>query len=593
MIGGPAPNPFQMFAPNSTSTTKVGGATGPGRPSSLALATNGSDLYVGYTKSQDVVRLAGVLGGGQPAATTIARTNDSKGTLSFAMLGNDLFMSEGSGLTKLVDPAGNTAGLPGGRVACPVPAPGVSASCKGASTGIESSPGGLAAIGPAAGPFGVSTPGLVFYGHAPVNRSAGFVSAWNPAAPTSASNPFLISSAINPVYNEIGGGALGNPAISHSTYVGPLAIGTNGVTGPGGAMIVGDDPYYGFTTVPIPTAQGHYWSIPAAQIPPTVASVVPNTTPVGTPLAGIVVTGTGFDPAGSLVTFSGVPAGGIPCTPTPVGSTTVCTLAAPSPAFVGGIVDVRVTAFSQTSPIAQPADVFTYTAAVGPVLTTTNNLTPLGVPIPGAATGVDTGGTLIGLTGLNFTAGGLLPTVTFGSAVGTVVACPAPTNCTVLTPPGVGGTTVPVQVTLGGAASSPTNTPGVDTFTYVTPTANLYAWGITAPKGGVVFLPQIPAGAPAPGTTNGNGSWWSPDHASGFCRQNGVPAAVVPPTPTSIGLPIADPGNSIFAIDYSNCDQGDVGSPGQPVWDGGPRRSSMQRALQRRTPWSSPQSAVS
>ena len=52
--------PLTMSVPNVTSTTKVGGAVTAGRPSSLALDAAGN-LYVGYTKSGDIIKVPGAL----------------------------------------------------------------------------------------------------------------------------------------------------------------------------------------------------------------------------------------------------------------------------------------------------------------------------------------------------------------------------------------------------------------------------------------------------------------------------------------------------------------------------------------------------
>lgn len=69
--------------------------------------------------------------------------------------------------------------------------------------------------------------------------------------------------------------------------------------------------------------------------------------------------------------------------------------------------------------------------------------------------------------------------------------------------------------------------------------ARLYAWGITAPKGGVALLPS----------TTGAGHLWVPDHAQGICRLDPVP------------------GTTIFATNPNFCDDGAIGSPGQIVLD--------------------------
>ena len=564
---GVAGNP--VIVPNTTSTNKVGGATTAGRPDAIALATNGTDLYVGFSKSPDIVRVVGAFAAPAlvPPATVpgtvttlIARSNDARGILSFAMLGNDLYMSEGSGLTRVLDPAGNTAGTPGGHVACPVPPPGVATTCKGAPTNIESSPGGLASDG-----------SFIYYGHAPVNRAAGTVSAWNPAALTVTNvNPFLLSTAV-PTYFETAAGG-GNPTLSHNTYVGPVGIGVSGA-GALATMMIGDDPYYGFVGATPPALQGHYWLLPPTPIPPTVTSLAPASGPSAGGTA-VVVTGTGFDvtPGGTFAVSFGATPAAVVVAPVCGGVPISCTATVTSPPALGGPVDVRVSSFGLTSPISPANDTFTYTAGVGPVVTAVNNVTNAGATIPGPATGVATGGTLIRISGANLVVGGALPTITIGGVISPTVACVGPASCTAVVPPSPvpvppgAGTTVEVQINVGGAVSALTGVtapPTGDNFTYVTPTGNLFAWGITAPKGGMIFLPQIPAGGlTPPGAFSNTGSWWSSDHGAGFCRLDPAPQAVTAATP------IAAPGNTINAIDFNNCDQDDVGSPGQAVFDG-------------------------
>jgi hypothetical protein len=77
-----------------------------------------------------------------------------------------------------------------------------------------------------------------------------------------------------------------------------------------------------------------------------------------------------------------------------------------------------------------------------------------------------------------------------------------------------------------------------DRFTYGNASATLYAWGITAPKGGMLFLP---------GSLGGH--FWTSDHVNGFCREDVVS------------------GTTLHAINYSVCDDGTIGSPGQAVYD--------------------------
>jgi hypothetical protein len=76
-------------------------------------------------------------------------------------------------------------------------------------------------------------------------------------------------------------------------------------------------------------------------------------------------------------------------------------------------------------------------------------------------------------------------------------------------------------------------------FSYMQPVAALQAHGITAPKGGVVFIP---------GALGGH--FWSSDHLQGFCRLDPVP------------------GSTLLANNPAACDPGfTVGSPGQATYD--------------------------
>jgi hypothetical protein len=96
-----------------------------------------------------------------------------------------------------------------------------------------------------------------------------------------------------------------------------------------------------------------------------------------------------------------------------------------------------------------------------------------------------------------------------------------------------------------------------DKFTYSTPTASLYAWGITAPKGGAVWLPSSTSTPTSPA-----GHWWSSDHAQGLCRQDAVPGS-----------------SALHAINFSVCGDDAVGSAGQAVYDPRPIPGSTNPSL--------------
>jgi len=186
-----------------------------------------------------------------------------------------------------------------------------------------------------------------------------------------------------------------------------------------------------------------------------------------------------------------------------------------------------VTAGGLTSPLV-PADQFAYLApppaGSGPSVT---SIAP--------ASGTPGGGTVVTITGFNLV-GTTATTVKFGLAPATGVSCNTTgTSCTAASPAGAVGATVDVLVTTDVGTSA--FVPG-DRFTYVAAVANLYAWGITAPKGGLLFVPGLLGG-----------HFWSSDHAQGFCRQDPVP------------------GTTLNAINFAVCDDGTIGSPGQAVYD--------------------------
>ena len=109
----------------------------------------------------------------------------------------------------------------------------------------------------------------------------------------------------------------------------------------------------------------------------------------------VTITGTGFT-AGSTVSFGTTPA-------TSVTVTNPTTLVATSPAGIAGAVDVTVTTAGGTT-ATSPADLFTYDTI--PAVTA---IAPSEVPLAG--------GTLVAITGTEFTAGS---TVNFGSTPATL-----------------------------------------------------------------------------------------------------------------------------------------------------------------------------
>lgn len=241
--------------------------------------------------------------------------------------------------------------------------------------------------------------------------------------------------------------------------------------------------------------------------------VVSSIDVVSGPSAGgtaVTVTGVGF--SGGAVTFGGVVAAGAPCGPA------TCSVTTPAGA---GTVDVAVTVGTQTGVL--PA-AFAYVAApVGPQIVSLD-----------ITSGSTAGGTVVTVSGTKLAApGGASPsTFTVGASAASFVACSSATTCTFDTPATATAGPVSVVATdVNGLVSNPAQ------FTYVAAQASLYAWGITAPKGGATWL-QGALG----------GHWWSSDHAQGFCRQDPV-------------------GGGRFALNYSVCGDDLVGSAGQGVYD--------------------------
>lgn len=264
------------------------------------------------------------------------------------------------------------------------------------------------------------------------------------------------------------------------------------------------------------TVAGNSTTAPNAftYVPVSIGSVAPANGDVagGTP---VTITGTGFSTTvPTTVTFAdGInPAATAPATCATITSCTVTT-----PAHVAGAVNVTVTVGTRPSPTLGGAFTYTTTVVLGPQITSV-------APTSGSTAG----GTVVTINGANL--GGVSITIG-GNAVLNLVCSPA--TCTFDTPPSGSGPQ-PIVVSDGlNPAVSPGN------FTYNQAVASLYAWGITAPKGGAVWLP---------GSLGGH--WWSSDHAQGFCRQDPLP-----------GIP------GRFAINYAVCGDDAVGSAGQGVYD--------------------------
>lgn len=590
----------------------AGGGSQGGRPVAVALAPNGTDMYVGYIKSGDIVKLKDpmlITSGAPPACasagsgqcyTIVGATSDGrKGVNSMAMFRNDLYLAETGGpfLTVIQDPSGVTR-------------PGCTSTSKCSAVIPPNLPQGVPAF-----PGGMASDGTYLYiGDAPLNGTPGIgIVRWN----VTSGQVSTVSQNIRPSYTGTVDGTVFN---SYSQYASPIGIGV----ALNGDLYVADDPSFTCAGPTCPAAgppvnQGHLWRVPFVPAPPTITGISPNT---GVPEGGTTVTiqGTGFSTTANatMISFGGTvissPGPGLPAVSCQ--SVTQCTVASPGGT---GTVDVVATVAGQSSP-ASAADQFIYQ----PV--TVTRIAPNSGPIAG--------GTSVAITGTGFPASPATPpTVNFGVIAATSVSCSSPTSCTAMSPITMVTGSVDVTVTVqAGSTPQTSNTSGADQFTYVAPatlpsvtgvspkqgflsggtsvtitgtnlagatsvsfgpnlvaspvctadgtsctvlstgstatgsvhvqvtangqtsltgpgdaftylnaSATVFAFGITAPKGGMVWVP---------GALGGH--WWSSDHANGFCRQD----------------PMA--GAAPFAMNWKYCDNGSIGSPGQAVYDSRP-----------------------
>jgi hypothetical protein len=478
---------------------KGGGSTTAARPVALALGgKTGNDLYVGYLKSGDVMKVAAANTNSVANPIKVGSTSDGVGVNSFVMFNGDLYLAElgGLGLSVIRDPSGVA------RPACASAAPCVAQTV---SPLIDSFPGGLATDGT-----------NIYVGQAPTTFGTGaVVKRWNPAT-----GALDVYSQNVPPYTPT---AL--DGVTRSQYMDIVGL----AVGPNGDLLVGDDPSANLVAPTVPTLQGSLYKVPAQPNPPVIATIAPDqgslgggtvVNVAGTGLAAIDPTTNQVIASSTTATFNGISALSVSCA-----STTQCTITSP-PASGAGTVDLRVAVHGQQSAIA-PADRFTYVA--NPVATGAPTIASIS-PTQGLAAG----GTQVTITGSNLAAAGATTTVAFGTVPATSVACAVEgTSCTAVSPAGTGA--VAVQVTVNGATSAAS---AADQFTYTTPQPALYAWGITAPKGGAIWVP---------GALGGH--WWSSDHAQGFCRQDPVS------------------GTTLHAISYGSCGPDIVGSAGQAVYD--------------------------
>jgi len=508
-----------------SNVTAVGGGVGGGRADAIALTTgpDGAErLYVAYIKSGDIMQVLNPSGKDKnglvvaPTVSKVGNTSDGRGTNALTVFSwtdaaavkhDDLYVAEsgGAGLSAIKDVDGT-----GGRPAC-----GGATACNSATV---TNPAGSALF---TFPGGLSNDGReITLGDSPLNTPAR-VLVWNPVTNTQA----VLSTDISPTYTSTFDG------VTRTQYKNITGMAVNPATLD---VYVGDDPSFPLLT-PV-NAQGHLWKIAGNALQPVVTGIAPATgdvaggtvvTITGTNLVNTIVGAADLVAFGTTVKFGTTVATSVTC----LADGTSCT--ATSPAATGaGIADVRVTNSELQTSTAVAADQFTYTvAAAAPGAPVVTSITP--------TTGLAIGGTSVVITGTGLVNPDGTNSVSFGTAAAASKSCTVDgLTCTVTSPPGTDGTTVDVQVT---TLISTSPAVAADKFTYVSPVGALYSSGITAPKGGVTWIPD---------TTPSAGHYWVSDHGNGLCRMDAMP------------------GTTIFAPNVSFCDPGfTIGSPGQAVYD--------------------------
>lgn len=505
--------------------TAVGGGSGGGRAQGVAFVKgpDGAErLYVSFIKSGDVMQVLNPSGrdkNGASVTPTVSRvgvTSDGRGTAALQIFTrtdsdgvahDDLYVAEGggNGLSVIKDIDGT-----GGRPACNSTTPCAATTVANASGGaLFSFPGGLASDGV-----------QIYIGDAPRNTPSR-VLTYNPATGAQA----VLSTDISPAYTSSFDG------VRRTQYQNITGMALNPASLD---LYVGDDPSFPLAT-PV-NAQGHLWKVAGAAFQPAVTSVTPNTgdvaggdsvTIAGSNLVNAVAGSADPVAFGTTVKFGTLAATAVTC----LADGTSCT--ATSPASTGaGVADVRVTNAEAQTSAAVAGDQFTYTTgAAAPGAPVVTQISP--------TSGMSIGGTAVTITGTGLVNPDGTALVHFGTAAATGVSCLADgTSCSATSPAGADGTTVDVQVTTTSGTSASV---AADKFTYVTPVGALYSYGITAPKGGVTWIPD---------TTATKGHYWVSDHGNGLCRLDPVPGA------------------TIVAPNVAACDPGfTIGSPGQAVYD--------------------------
>lgn len=221
---------------------------------------------------------------------------------------------------------------------------------------------------------------------------------------------------------------------------------------------------------------------------PAVTGLSPTAGPA-TGGTAVIITGANFStvPGATSVRFGANVAARVTCS-----STTQCTAISPPGSVTA---DVTVTVNGLTS-VVTPTDRFTYV----PVVT---GIKP--------ASGPQTGGTTVTITGSGFNSTAALLSVSFGSSVATHVSCSSTAQCTALSPAGSG--TVDVLVTVEGLTSARS---AADRFIYQAPSlAGWTQWFPTSSPSGrgaalaydSVHRQVLYVGSGGPGTLGETWTW--------------------------------------------------------------------------------------
>ena len=216
---------------------------------------------------------------------------------------------------------------------------------------------------------------------------------------------------------------------------------------------------------------------------PTVTKVGPSSGPEAGG-SNVSVEGSGFAASGTVISFGPTAATNVVCS-----GLNKCNVTSPAG---GGVQDITASVAGKTSAIVS-ADRFTYIAAARPLITA---LSP--------ATGPSIGGTVVTITGQNFSVTTNATKVRFGAsyATGTTatnVLCTSTTSCRATAPAGAGA--VDVFVAVGTTAVSAAG--AATRYTYIAPPAvTSVAPALGASAGGyVVAITGTGFGAGAGNTT--------------------------------------------------------------------------------------------